>query len=177
MVSETPRETASMFLLLNFFLYIVVMIVAAWAAHHMIERSREAASVHPLPDHIFPIYFPMGNRGTGFFIIFSLLVGVLGVATSFTGVLNVMEGDAHNLYAAAYSSIITCALTFLAMGLACKEMNMGKTDSNLRALETVMIILSGTQLLCTGALYVGANEAASQTMIRKSIKAIGGDLN
>ncbi|GAB4843489.1 hypothetical protein Ancab_013450 [Ancistrocladus abbreviatus] len=137
------------------------MVAAAWAVDHVIERSKEEASVHPLPAHIFPIYFPLGNGATGFFIIFSLLVGAVGVATSFTGVRNVMEGDAPNLYAAFYSSIVTLALTFLAMGLACKEMNIGWRDPNLRALETVMIILSGTQLLCTGALYVGANEAAS----------------
>ncbi|GAB4851167.1 hypothetical protein Ancab_030461 [Ancistrocladus abbreviatus] len=160
MASEASKSAAFMLLLINLFLYIIVMVIAAWAVNHGIERSHEAASLLSLPARIFPIYFPMGNTATGFFVIFSLLVGVLGITTSITGVQNIMQGDAANLYAASYSSLLTWALTLLGMGLACKEIDIGWTDSNLRTLETVMIILSGTQFFCVGALHLGAEDTA-----------------
>lgn len=75
-----------------------------------------AASVLQTPARIFPIYFPMGNMATGFFVIFSLLIGVIGITTSLTGMLNVMQWTSPGLYAAAASSLWTWALTLLAMG-------------------------------------------------------------
>ena len=34
---------------------------------------------------LFPIYFPIGNLATGFFVVFALLAGVVGISTSITG--------------------------------------------------------------------------------------------
>lgn len=82
-----------------------------WNALHL------AASVLSIPARIFPIFFPMGNMATGFFIVFSLIAGVVGVANSVTGLTNVLQWDAPNLNAAASSSLLTWALTLLAMGL------------------------------------------------------------
>ncbi|KAL9256845.1 hypothetical protein AKJ16_DCAP06131 [Drosera capensis] len=57
-----------------------------------------------LPKRLLCLYFPMGNLATGFFVTFSLLVGVLGVTTSLTGIYNVIKGTPPYLHAAAASS-------------------------------------------------------------------------
>lgn len=75
-----------------------------------------SASVLTIPARIFPIYFPVGNLSTGFLVIFSLIAGIVGMATSATGYLNVTDGKTQNLHAAAASSLVTLFLTFLAMG-------------------------------------------------------------
>lgn len=75
-----------------------------------------AASVLSIPLRIFPIFFPMGNMATGFFVIFSLIAGVVGIGTSLTGLHNVFQWDHPSLHAAAASSLITWSLTLLAMG-------------------------------------------------------------
>ncbi|XP_021291884.1 uncharacterized protein LOC110422338 [Herrania umbratica] len=164
MASGGSKPTAVMLLFLNLGLYIVVTLVAGWAVNHAIERTHETASVLSIPARIFPIFFPMGNMATGFFIVFSLIAGVVGVATSVTGLTNVLQWDAPNLNAAASSSLLTWALTLLAMGLACKEINIGWTEANLRTLEVITIIASATQLFCTGAIHAGAEEVAPQRM-------------
>jgi AWPM-19-like family len=65
---------------------------------------------------IFPIYFPIGNLATGFFVIFSLIASVVGVMTSLTGLQEVNQGRATSILSAASSSFVTWALTLLAMG-------------------------------------------------------------
>ena len=75
-----------------------------------------AASVLSVPLRIFPIFFPMGNMATGFFVIFSLIAGVVGIGTSLTGLHNVFQWDHPSLHTAAASSIIAWSLSLLAMG-------------------------------------------------------------
>ena len=65
---------------------------------------------------IFTIFFPLGNKATGFFVPISLLAGVVGVITSLTGLSNVSQWNAPNLLAAADSSLVTLSLTIFAMG-------------------------------------------------------------
>ncbi|CAK8563579.1 unnamed protein product [Lathyrus sativus] len=158
MASGGSKSIALILLALNLVLYFIVIVIASWAMNHGIQRSKEAASVLTTPARIFPIYFPMGNMTTGFFIIFTLIAGVVGFTTSITGLNNIFQWNATNLNAAAMSSLTTWALTLLAMGFACKEIELGWTDSNLRTLETITIIVSATQLLCTGVIHVGASE-------------------
>ncbi|XP_020228813.1 membrane protein PM19L [Cajanus cajan] len=158
MASGGSKSVASILLALNLVLYFIVVVIASWAVNHGIQRSRETASVLSLPAHIFPIYFPMGNMTTGFFVVLSLIAGVVGFITSLTGLHNIFQWNAPNLHAAAMSSLTTWALTLLAMGFACKEIELGWTDSNLRTLETITIIVSATQLLCTGVIHVGVLE-------------------
>ncbi|GAY50639.1 hypothetical protein CUMW_128240 [Citrus unshiu] len=160
MASGGSKSAAYILLMLNLALYFIVTVIAAWAVNHGIQRSREAASVLSLPARIFPIYFPFGNMATGLFVIFSLLAGVVGMGTSLAGLHNVFQWDLPNLNAAAASSLITWALTLLAMGLACKEIDIGWKDSNLRTLEVMTIIVSATQLICTGAIHAGVEDAA-----------------
>ncbi|BBG93269.1 AWPM-19-like family protein [Prunus dulcis] len=151
MTSGGPKSAASILLIVNLVLYFVVIVIASWAVNHGIQRSRDTA-------RIFPIYFPFGNMATGFFVIFSLLAGVVGFATSLTGLHNVVQWDSPNLHTAAASSLGTFSLTLLAMGLACKEIQLGWTDSNLRTLETIAIIVSATQLFSTCAIHAGVED-------------------
>ncbi|TKY54068.1 AWPM-19 protein [Spatholobus suberectus] len=166
MASGGSKSVASILLALNLVLYFIVLVIASWAVNHGIQRSGETASVLSLPARIFPIYFPMGNMTTGFFVIFSLVAGVVGFTTSLTGLHNIFQWNAPNLHAAAMSSLTTWALTLLAMGFACKEIELGWTDSNLRTLEMITIIVTATQLLCTGVIHVGVSEVIPQRMGR-----------
>ncbi|CAN0898551.1 Membrane protein PM19L [Linum grandiflorum] len=165
MASGASRSASLLLLILNILLYFIIVVVASWAVNHAILRSHEAASVLSIPARIFPIFFPMGNMATGVFVIISLLAGIVGIATSFVGIQNVLVSNAANLHAAASSSLASLALTLLAMGLACKEIDIGWTDANLRTLEVVTIIVSATQLLCTGALHAGVEEVEARRRI------------
>lgn len=62
------------------------------------------------------MYDPIGNLATGFFVIFSLIAAVMGIATSLSGLRDVREWNPQGLLSAAASSIITWALTLLAVG-------------------------------------------------------------
>ncbi|CAK9161877.1 unnamed protein product [Ilex paraguariensis] len=151
MASGAGKSTAFILLILNLFLYFIVTVIAAWAVNHGIQRARESASVLSVPARIFPIYFPFGNMATGFFVIFSLIAGVVGFITSVTGITNVIQWNLSNLHAAAASSLLTWSLTLLAMGLACKEINIGWTDSKL--------------LFCTAAIHLGVEDAVVRRKI------------
>ncbi|KAJ6688851.1 hypothetical protein OIU85_005295 [Salix viminalis] len=162
MASGASKSAAFMLLILNMGLYFLMIIIGSWAINHGIERSRETAATLTIPARIFPIYFPMGNLATGFFIILSLLAGVVGFTCSITGLNNVFLWNAPNLHAAYASALASLSLTLLALGFACKEINIGWTDSALRTLEVVTIIVSGTQLLCTVAIHVGVEDAVDR---------------
>ncbi|KAF3457230.1 hypothetical protein FNV43_RR01887 [Rhamnella rubrinervis] len=166
MASEGARSTALILLVLNLILYFIVIVIASWAINHGIQRSRETASVLSIPARIFPIYFPMGNVATGFFVILSLLAGVVGFTTSLTGLNNVFQWNLANLNSAAFSSLASFSLTHLALGLACKEIQLGYTDPNLRTLETITIIVSGTQMFSTCAIHAGVENLIGQIRTR-----------
>ncbi|KAE8076937.1 hypothetical protein FH972_015554 [Carpinus fangiana] len=158
MASGGSKSAAFILLIINLGLYFIVTVAAAWAVNHGIQRSRETASVLEIPARIFPIYFPIGNMATGYFVIFSLIAGLVGMGTSLIGLNHVAYWDAPNLHAAATASLATLALTLLTMGFACKEIELGWTDSNLRTLEIITIVVSATQLFCTGAIHAGVED-------------------
>jgi len=83
------------------------------------------------PVRLFPIYFPIGNLATGFFVIFALITGVVGIATSLTGLYDVSQGYPASMMSAAASSLVTWTLTVLAMGLACKEISLSVRPGSL----------------------------------------------
>ncbi|KAJ4779405.1 AWPM-19-like family protein [Rhynchospora pubera] len=151
MATGGPHSAATFLLFVNLIMYAAAAVVAGWAINYSIDEA-PSATLAP-PARIFPIYFPIGNLATGFFVIFSLLAGIVGVMTSLTGLQEVMQARLPSILSAAASSVVTWALTLLAMGLACKEISIGPRPANLRALETLTIILSGTQLFCTGAIH------------------------
>ncbi|KAL9277850.1 hypothetical protein ACSQ67_024927 [Phaseolus vulgaris] len=143
------KSVASILLALNLVLYFIVLVIASWAVNYGIERSGETASVlSPHRARLFPIYFPMGNMTTGFFVILSLISGVVGFTTSLTGLNNIFQWDAPSLHAAAMSSLTTWALTLLAMGFACKEIELGWTDSNLVTLALMLQFQFTAKQIC-----------------------------
>ncbi|XP_062108479.1 membrane protein PM19L [Humulus lupulus] len=166
MASQGSKSAASILLVLNLILYFIVIVIASWAVNHGIKRSHESASVLSIPARIFPIYFPMGNMATGFFIIFSLLAGVVGFTTSLTGLHNIFQWNGPNLHTASASYLLSWALTLLAMGLACKEIQLGWTDANLRTLEVITIIVSGTQMFSILAIHGGVEEVIARERAR-----------
>ncbi|KAJ4956807.1 hypothetical protein NE237_013590 [Protea cynaroides] len=168
MASGAPKSLAFILLTLNLVLYGIVTMIAGWAVNYGIERSAQTASALTIPAHIFPIYYPIGNMATGFFVIFALIAGLVGVATSITGISSILQWTLPNLLSAASYSVTTLFLTILAMGLACKEINLGFTDANLRTLEILTIIVSATQLFCVGAIHVGVTDAVKFTIFEES---------
>ncbi|XP_058077055.1 membrane protein PM19L [Magnolia sinica] len=149
------KSMAFLLLAINLAMYFIVTVIAGWAINHSIESMPQTAASLEIPVRLFPIYFPMGNMATGFFVVFSLIAGLVGIASSITGLNNIVQWNVANLMSAATFSIIAWGLTVLAMGLACKEINIGGRDGALRTLEALTVILSGTQLLCVGAIHAG----------------------
>ncbi|KAI0526989.1 hypothetical protein KFK09_002585 [Dendrobium nobile] len=162
MATEGLKSVATFFLFINLLIYAIVVVIAGWALNYGIHETTQAVSGLSLPARLFPIYYPIGNFATGFFVIFSLIAGLVGVASSLTGLQNVLQGNASGLLSAASSSVIAWGLTVLAMGLACKEISIGWRTAGLRALETLTILVSGTQLLCTGAIHAGLTSTINQ---------------
>ncbi|KAL5701653.1 hypothetical protein ACHQM5_026968 [Ranunculus cassubicifolius] len=165
MAAGAAKSLAFTLLALNLVLYIIVSIIAGWALNYGLDNTPQTVAQMSTPAHLFPLYFPIGNSATAFFIIFSLIAGLVGIATSLAGINNIIQWTVPNLLSAASNSIATWALTLLAMGLACKEINIGGRDGQLRALETFTIILSGTQLFCMGAIQAGVTDAMDRQKI------------
>ncbi|XXG83411.1 hypothetical protein AAC387_Pa10g1171 [Persea americana] len=155
MAAEGPKSLAFFLLIFNLLLYAIVLAIAGWALNFSIEHTPHKASELTIPVRYFPMYFPMGNMATGFFVVFSLIAGLVGIASSVAGISNIIEWNMSNLLAAATTSFTSWSLTLLAMGFACKEISKGRTEANLRTLEALIIILTGSQLLCVLAIYSG----------------------
>lgn len=69
-----------------------------------------------LPAHFSPIYFPMGNSATGFFVVFALIAGVVGIASLLSGLNHIRQWNIDSLPAATSAAAIAWSLTLLAMG-------------------------------------------------------------
>ncbi|KAK1319597.1 hypothetical protein QJS10_CPB04g00308 [Acorus calamus] len=166
-------KTPAFFLLfVNLVMYLLVTAISGWALSSAINNTFDSASalsinLQPGISHhhhvrLFPMYFPVGNMATGFFVFFSLIAGLVGIAASVSGLNNVLQWNTSNLLSSAASSIMAWSLTLLAMGLAWKEFSLGGRGTSLRTLEALAIILSGTQLLCAGLINVGASDVLSK---------------
>lgn len=69
-----------------------------------------------MPPHFSPVYFPMGNAATGFFVVFALIAGVVGVGSAISGLNHFRYWDKDSLPAASSAATIAWSLTLLAMG-------------------------------------------------------------
>lgn len=58
----------------------------------------------------------MGNAATGFFVTFSLIAGVVGIASVFSGLNHLRFWNLDSMPAAANAAAIAWSLTLLAMG-------------------------------------------------------------
>ncbi|KAM0071550.1 hypothetical protein Hdeb2414_s0001g00026531 [Helianthus debilis subsp. tardiflorus] len=103
----------------------------------------------------------MGNWATGFFVTFTLIEGVVGIASILVGFDYYRALESPSKYAALSarnsaaisSALIAWTLTILAMGFAWKEIELEGRNVRLRTMEAFTIILSVTQLVYVAALY------------------------
>ncbi|XP_030547338.1 membrane protein PM19L [Rhodamnia argentea] len=153
---QPMKSVASLLLLLNFCMYAIVLGIGGWAINRAIDHGFVIGPGFDLPAHFSPIYFPMGNAATGFFVTFALIAGVVGIASVIAGVNHVRSWNADSLPSAASAAAIAWTLTLLAMGFACKEIELRIRNSRLRTMEAFLIILSATQLLYIAAIHGGS---------------------
>ncbi|KAK3432838.1 hypothetical protein EUGRSUZ_D00344 [Eucalyptus grandis] len=154
-MADQMKPVASVLLLLNFCMFAIVLGISGWAMNKAIDHGFIIGPGFDLPAHFSPIYFPMGNAATGFFVTFSLIAGVVGVASVLAGVNHVRSWNSYSLPSAASTAAIAWTLTLLAMGFASKEIELRIRNSRLRTMEAFMIILSVTQLIYIAAIHGG----------------------
>ncbi|CAH9055669.1 unnamed protein product [Cuscuta europaea] len=155
------KAVASMLLPLNFCMYAIVLAIAAWATNKAIVEGFFIGPGLDLPPQFSPISFSMGNGATGFFVVFSLIAGVFGVASIIVGIHH-WNGDTDHA-AATSAAAIALTLTALAMGFAWKEIELQNRNAKLRTMEAFLIILTVTQLLYIAAICRGSAAAAKFT--------------
>ncbi|KAL1220487.1 Membrane protein PM19L [Cardamine amara subsp. amara] len=153
MVEQQMKPVASFLLVLNFCMYAIVLGIGAWSMNKAISHGFLIGADYSLPAHFSPIYFPMGNAATGFFVMFALIAGVAGAASVISGVSHLQSWTTTSLPAAVSAATIAWSLTLLAMGFGCKEIELGMRNARLRTMEAFLIILSATQLLYIAAIY------------------------
>ncbi|KNA24875.1 hypothetical protein SOVF_011630 [Spinacia oleracea] len=153
MANTSMKPVASLLLLLNFCMYVVLLGIGGWAMNRAIDHGFIIGPGLELPAHFSPIYFPMGNAATGFFVMFALIAGVVGSASCISGFLHLRTWSRESSPATAAVATIAWTLTLLAMGFACKEISLQYRNARLVAMEAFSIILSVTQLLYVATLY------------------------
>ncbi|PIN04051.1 hypothetical protein CDL12_13555 [Handroanthus impetiginosus] len=150
------KPIAGLLLFLNFCMYAIVLGIGGWAVDRAIDHGFVIEPGFQLPAHFSPISFPMGNAATGFFVVFALIAGVVGVASVISGLNHIRSWGVDSLPAAASAGAIAWSLTLLAMGFACKEIELHVRNARLRTMEAFIIILSATQLFYIGAIHGAA---------------------
>ncbi|KAK9153209.1 hypothetical protein Sjap_000689 [Stephania japonica] len=153
MANGQLMPVATLLLTLNFCMYVIVASIGGWALNRAIDHGFIIDTDLRLPAHFSPIYFPIGNAATGFFVVFSLIASVVGAASSLAGLHHIRTWHHGSLPSAASAALIAWALTLLSMGLACKEIHYGLRNAKLRTMEAFSIILSATQFLYILAIH------------------------
>ncbi|GMY37835.1 membrane protein PM19L-like [Fagus crenata] len=156
MAGENIKPVAGLLLALNFCMYVIVLGIGSWAMNRAIDHGFIIGPGFDLPAHFSPIYFPMGNAATGFFVTYAMIAGVVGVASAIVGLNHLRAWHSDSLPSAAAAAAIAWTLTVLAMGFACKEIELRIRNAKLRTLEAFLIILSATQLLYLAAIHTAA---------------------
>ncbi|PIA41379.1 hypothetical protein AQUCO_02200061v1 [Aquilegia coerulea] len=116
MANTQLKPLAGLLLLLNFCMYLIVAAIGGWAINRAIDHGFVIGPGLELPAHFSPIYFPMGNAATGFFVVFAMIASVVGAASSLAGINHVRLWHADSLPSAASVAIMAWTLTLLAMG-------------------------------------------------------------
>ncbi|KAL6201272.1 hypothetical protein ACLB2K_024986 [Fragaria x ananassa] len=153
MAGQQLKSVAGLLLVLNFCMYVIVLGIGGWAMNRAIDHGFIIGADFNLPAHFSPIYFPMGNAATGFFVTFALIAGVVGVASAISGLNHLRSWTYDSLPSAAAAATIAWTLTLLAMGFAWKEIELEIRNARLRTMEAFLIILSVTQLLYIAAIH------------------------
>ncbi|KAJ8464394.1 hypothetical protein OPV22_026946 [Ensete ventricosum] len=152
------KPVASLLLFLNFCMYVIVTAIGGWAINVAINRGFIIGPELVLPAHFTPVYFPIGNFATGFFVVFALIAGTVGAASGIAGFNHIRFWNYDSLQPAASSAVTAWLLTLLAMGLACKEIVLEGRNARLRTMEAFLIILSATQLVYILVIHGGSSK-------------------
>ncbi|KAM0944392.1 hypothetical protein DsansV1_C11g0108341 [Dioscorea sansibarensis] len=161
MANVQVKPIAACLLYLNLCMYIILAAIGGWALNIALDRAFIIGEDLKLPAYFTPIFFPIGNAATGFFVLFSLIAAVVGAASMITGINHIRIWNSDSLASAASSAITAWSLTLLAMGLACKENCYREekcTFGKFRTMEAFTIILSATQLLYILAIHGGISK-------------------
>ncbi|KAL4643699.1 hypothetical protein ACB092_02G110800 [Castanea dentata] len=143
MAQTVGRNIAAPLLFLNLIMYLIVLGFASWC----LDRHINGQTNHPSFG---------GNGATMFFLTFAMLAAVLGVVSKFLGGNHIRAWRNDSLAAAASSSVVAWALTALAAGLACKEIDIGGYRGwRLKMVEAFIIILAFTELVYVLLLHAG----------------------
>ncbi|XP_031251192.1 membrane protein PM19L [Pistacia vera] len=143
MAQTVGRNIAAPLLFLNLIMYLIVLGFSSWCLNRFINGQTHHPSF-------------VGNGATMFFLIFSILAAVTGVASKLVGANHIRAWRNDSLASAGSSSLVAWAFTALAFGLACKEINVGGHRGwRLRILEAFIIILTFTQFLYLLLLHAG----------------------
>ncbi|XP_057430728.1 membrane protein PM19L-like [Lotus japonicus] len=156
MANEQMKPVATLLLGLNFCMYVIVLGIGAWAMNRAIDYGFIIGQGLELPAHFSPIHFPMGNAATGFFVTFALIAGVVGAGSLISGLNHIRSWTSESLPSAASVAVIAWSLTLLAMGFACKEIELNVRNARLKTMEAFLIILSATQLFYIAVIYAAA---------------------
>lgn len=143
MATTVGRNIAAPLLFLNLIMYLIVLGFASWCLNKYINGQTNHPSFG-------------GNGATSFFLSFAILAAVVGTVSKFAGGNHIRAWRNDSLAAACSSSLMAWAITILAFGLACKEINIGGHRGwRLRVLEAFIIILAFTELLYVLMLHAG----------------------
>lgn len=156
-MADNLKPVALFLLMLNFCMYLILAIIGGWAVNFAIDQGFIIGPELRLPAHFHPIFFPIGNWATGFFVVFSLLAGVVGAASCIVGFTHVRFWNYSSLQSAASLGLLSWALTVLAMGLACQEISFDRRNAKLGTMEAFTIALSVTQLFYILAIKAGGH--------------------
>ncbi|XXG67824.1 hypothetical protein AAC387_Pa06g1080 [Persea americana] len=146
------KPLASGLLFLNLSMYLIVAMIGGWAINIAIDRGFIIGPELQLPAYFSPIFFPMGNAATGFFVVFALIARVVGAASEITGFNHIRYWNYDSLPSALSSALVAWTLTLLAMGFACKEIELEIRNACLKTMEAFLIILSATQFVYIAAI-------------------------
>ncbi|KAL4192876.1 hypothetical protein AMTRI_Chr06g174180 [Amborella trichopoda] len=147
------KPVAAGLLVFNFCMYFILASLGGWAINYAIDHGFVIGAGLALPAAFSPIYFPMGNAATGFFVIFAVLAGVVGAASAVAGTRHIMAWKGETISSALVPAVTAWALTLISMGLACKEINLTPRNANLRTMEAFTIILSVTQVIYIAVIH------------------------
>ncbi|XP_024031042.1 membrane protein PM19L [Morus notabilis] len=136
MAQTVGRNIAAPLLFLNLIMYFIVVGFASWCLNRFINgQTNHPSSVH----------FRKGGENA-----------VGGRVSKLAGGNHIRAWRNDSLAAAAALSLIAWAITALAFGFACKQINIGGHRGwRLRVLEAFVIILTFTQLMYVLLLHAG----------------------
>ncbi|KAH7441388.1 hypothetical protein KP509_03G035800 [Ceratopteris richardii] len=150
----------SVLLLVNFILYVAIAVTAGWALNAAIDHGWEVLSY---------------NKATYYFVMFSLLSGVVGVGSGLAAVHNHCQRHFHTFASSVAVSFLSWLLTLVAMGLAWKQIGLGGfLSTHMVFLEAVVITaaithaiyLLGIHIMCFCCGDFSASQ--NQTMVEPS---------